>query len=231
MSTITPFEHRVGRLALPLAWFGLVAGQFHAMARHQTVDGRADLDSPLVSFWSDPARKLFSPLLDWADPDLVYLTWGKIWLPVFVGVTLCAFAVHRHRRPVGFERIAWRVTLAGLVGACLSVAGEYWTSWASYNDAIIDGVFPLTILAMVTTVIGSTMLGISLLRRGFRPRTPAVLLAAMIPSLVLIVSVTSQGSVILPIAFAFGILGRRLAAGEPVQPSRPRAKAAVSRRA
>jgi hypothetical protein len=216
MPSITPNERLIGRLALPLAWFALVAGQFHAMARHQTADGRSDLDSSLVSAWSDPARDVFRPLLDWADPDIVYVTWGKIWLPVFIGLTLCAFAVHRHRHPVGFEKIAWRVTLTGYVLACVSVAAEYWTSWTSYHSGIVDGVFPFTIVAMLTTVIGSTMLGISLLRRGFRPRTPAILLAAMIPGLVVISSVTSMGSVILPASFAFGILGRRLAAGASV---------------
>lgn len=230
MSSITPNERLIGRLALPLAWFALVAGQLHAMARHLTEDGRSDLDSSLVSSWSDPARDVFSPLLDWADPDIVYVTWGKIWLPVFVVMTLCAFAVHRHRRPVGFERTAWRVALTGYVAACVSVAVEYWTSWTSYHAGIVDGFFPVTILAMLTTVIGSTMLGISLWRRGFRPRSAAILLAAMVPGLVVISSVTSMGSVILPASFAFGILGRRLATGS-VQPAQEPFRTVVSRRA
>mgnify|MGYP006951241990 CR=1 FL=1 len=66
------------------------------------------------------------------------------------------------------------------------------------------------------TIVGSTFLGIALLRRGMRPRLPAWLLALSIPSLVVISMVTSLGNVVLPIMFAFGILGRRLAA-EPVQ--------------
>jgi hypothetical protein len=40
-------------------------------------------------------------LLTRADPDLVYLTYGKIWLPVFAAFTLCAFVVHQLRRPAG----------------------------------------------------------------------------------------------------------------------------------
>ena len=214
----TARERGIGRLAWAMAWVGLVAGQFHAMARHQTVDGKEDLQLWTTRVWSDPGRKLFAPLLDWASPDIVYLTWGKIWLPVFVAMTLCAFVVHRRRHPVGFETWAWRVALSGYVVACVSVAGEFWTSYGTYHRAIVDGVFPLTILAMLTTVIGSTMLGISLLRRGFRPRVPAVLLSLTVPGLVVISMVTSQGSVVLPIAFAFGILGRRIAA-EGSQPS------------
>jgi hypothetical protein len=194
-----------------MAWVGLVAGQVHAMARHQTTDGKADLQMWTTRVWSDPGRKLFTPLLDWASPDVVYATWGKIWLPAFLAFTLCAFVVRRRRNPRGFEKWAWRVALAGYVGACVSAAGEYWTSWASYHAGIVDGFFPVTVLAMLTTVVGSTMLGISLLRRGFRPRTPAVLLALMIPALAVIIQVTSQGNAALPVMFAFGILGRKLA--------------------
>lgn len=207
-------QRRIGRIAWAMAWFGLVAGQVHAMARHQTADGKGDLGLPLTRLWSDPARHAFRPLLDWADPDLVYVTWGKIWLPVFLAFTLCAFVVHRRRRPVGFERWAWRVALTGYVAACASVAGEYWTSYATPHQAIVDGLFPLTVLAMLTTLVGSTALGISLLRRGFRPRTPAVLLALAIPEMIAITQITSMGSVALPIAFAFGMLGRRIAAEE-----------------
>jgi hypothetical protein len=218
-------QRRIGRFAWAMAWFGLVAGQFHAMARHQTKDGKGDLTLWTTRVWSDPGRKLFSPLLDWASPDVVYVTWGKIWLPVFLAFTLCAFLVHRRRRPVGFERWAWRVALTGYVGATVSVAGEYWTSYATPHQAIIDGLFPLTVLAMLTTLVGSTMLGIALLRRGFRPRTPAVLLALAIPEMIAITQVTSMGSVALPMAFAFGILGRRLAAEE----ARPAMLAAPAR--
>jgi hypothetical protein len=122
-----------------MAWFGLVAGQVHAMARHQTADGKGDLHMPLTRLWSGPARKLFSPLLDWASPDVVYVTWGKIWLPVFVAFTLCAFIVHHRRQPIGFERWAWRVALTGYVGMCVSVAVEYWTSYAKRLPAAPPG--------------------------------------------------------------------------------------------
>ena len=216
-------QRRIGRYAWLMAWFGLVAGQFHAMARHLTADGKEDLDMATTRFWSDPGRKLFAPLLDWADPDIVYVTWGKVWLPVFLAFTLCAFVVHRRRQPQGFERWAWRVALTGYVAATISVTVEYWTSWTSYHEGIVDGFFPVTLLALLVTMIGSTMLGITLLRRGFRPRTPAVLLSAVIPCLILISLVTSQGSAALPIAFAFGMLGRRLTAEAPQRSGVPAA--------
>ena len=203
-------QRRIGRFAWVMAWFGLVAGQLHAMARHQTVDGKGDLAMWTTRVWSDPGRKLFAPLLDWANPDVVYVTWGKIWLPVFLGFTLCAFLVHRRRGPVGFEKWAWRIALVGYVGATASVFAEYWTQWTSVDQGLIDGVFLVTVPFLLITIVGSTLLGISLLRRGFRPLAPAWLLALAIPELVAISTVTSLGNVALPIAFAFGILGRRI---------------------
>ena len=88
-------QRTVGRLAWVAAWIGLVVGQLHALARHNTADGAGDLKLPLTRVWSDPARSALRPLLDWADADTVYLTYGKIWLPVFVAFTLCAIVVRR----------------------------------------------------------------------------------------------------------------------------------------
>jgi hypothetical protein len=205
-------QRRVGRFAWAMAWFGHVAGQFQAMSRHQTADGKTDLDSPLTSSWSDPARDLFQPLLDWADPDVVYVTWGKVWLPVFLAFTLCAFVVRRRRQPVGFEKWAWRIALTGYVGACASVAAEYWSQWTSVDQGVVDAVFVVTAPFLLLTMVGSTLLGIALLRRGMRPALPAWLLTLAIPSLIVISEVTSLGNVALPVMFAFGILGRRIAA-------------------
>src|SRR4051794_7950107 len=211
-------QRRIGRFAWAMAWFGLVAGQVHAMARHQTADGKEDLQMWTTRVWSDPGRKVFAPLLDWADPDVVYLSWGKIWLPVVVAFTLCAFVVRRRRGPIGFEKWAWRIALTGYVGACASTAAEYWTQWTGMNQGLLDAVFLATAPFLLITMVGSTLLGIALLRRRVRPSLPAWLLASTIPGLVVISMVTSLGNVVLPIAFAFGILGRRIA-NESDQPS------------
>jgi hypothetical protein len=161
--------------------------------------------------WAAPAGRALRPLLDWGSPDLVYVTYGKIWLPVFVAFTLCAFVVHRRRRPVGFEKWAWRVALTGYVWACLSVFGDYWTQWTGSYNALFEPSFVIGLPGLLVTLIGSTLLGIALLHNGFRPRASAWLLAVSIPFAVLITQVTSMGSVALPMMFAFGLAGRRLA--------------------
>jgi hypothetical protein len=211
---ISTKERRIGRLAWWLAWVGLVGGQLHALARHNTTDGREDLQNPLTAAWSDPARSALKPLLDWANPDVVYLTYGKIWLPVFVAFTLAAFVVRRHRSPVGFETWAWRIALTGYVWACVSVLGDYWLQWGAHPaEPLLTITFVGGLPGVLLTVLGSSLLGIALLRRGFQPRLSAWLLTLTFPLVFLIDMVTSMGNLALPVAFAFGIAGRGLQPG------------------
>ncbi len=211
-------RRRIGRYAWVMAWVGLVVGQLHALARFATADGREDLELPLTRAWADPAAEALAPLLGWGDPDLVYVTYGKVWFPVFVAFTLAAFVVHRERsaarRLGGFERWTWRVVLTGYVTACLGVFLDYWTQWGGeYNVLFTVGWF-VTLPAFLVTMVGSTVLGTTLLARGFRPWFPALLLAGTFPlAFFVILQVTSMGSAALPIMFAFGLLGRRFAAG------------------
>jgi hypothetical protein len=190
------------------AWVALVAGQLHALARHRTEDGRSDLDSPLVRAWSDPARAALRPLLDWGSPDTVYLTYGKLWLPVFVAFTLAAFAVRRRRTPTGAERWAWRVVLVAYPLACLSVAAEYWTQWGAQDDDLLDVVFLASLPVVLVTMLGSSFLGVVLVRRGLG--AGAWLLALTFPLVFVISAVTSLGNVVLPIVFGFALLLSRV---------------------
>jgi hypothetical protein len=208
----TQAQRRIGRFAWVMAWVALVVGQLHALARHQTADGKEDLDSPLTAFWARPAGDALRPLLDWGSPDTVYLTFGKLWLLVFVAFTLCAFVVRRRREPVGAETWAWRVVLVAYPLACVSVAADYWTQWGAVDDDLLEVTFVASLPIVLTTLLGSSFLGIVLLRRGLR--LPAWLLAMTFPLAFVITAFTSMGNLVLPVAFAFGILGRRVALAE-----------------
>jgi len=211
---------RIGRFAWVMAWVGLVVGQLHALSRFATADGQEDLELPLTAAWAEPTADVLAPLLNWADPDVVYVTYGKIWLPVFLAFTLCAFVVYRRRAPHGFERWAWRAALAAYVLACVGVFLDYWTQWTgNYNGDGIEAWFfgigwLVALPGLLLTLLTSTVLGITLLVKRFRPRLPAVLLAFVIPLAFGILQVTSMGSAALPVMFAFGILGRRVARTE-----------------
>jgi hypothetical protein len=222
-------QRRIGRFAWVMAWVGLVVGQLHALARFATEDGKEDLELPLTSAWAEPAADLLQPLLGWADPDIVYITYGKVWFPVFVAFTLCAFVVYRRRRPAGFEKWAWRAAITAYALASAGVFLDYWTQWTGdYNGDGIEGkLFTLAWLVTVPSflmfLLSSTALGVTLLVKRFRPTLPAVLLALLVPLAIGILQVTSMGSAALPVMFAFGILGRRIARAESTTPQRRQA--------
>lgn len=204
-------QRRIGRAAWVMAWVGLVVGQLHALARVATKDGAGDLDEGYMRLWAEPASTALAPLLDWSSPAVVYLTYGKVWFPVLLAATLAAFVVHRRRSVGGFrgtERWAWRVTRVALVLATIGCFMTYWTQWGPGNERLLDIVFITLIPVLLLTLIASTFLGIVLIRRGVG--LPAWLLASAVPGLFVITEVTSLGNVFLPIAFAFGILGRRI---------------------
>ena len=213
-------ERRIGRFAWVMAWVGLVVGQLHALARFATEDGKEDLELATTAAWAEPAADWFSPLLTWADPDIVYVTYGKIWFPVFVAFTLCAVVTYRRRQPAGFERWAWRLAIGAYALACVGVFLDYWTQWTGdYNGDGIEGAlfsiaWVVTLPGLVFTLLFSTVLGVTLLVKRFRPTLPAVLLAATIPLAFGILQLTSMGSAAIPVMFAFGLLGRRIARAE-----------------
>ncbi len=204
-------QRRIGSLAWVAAWVGLVAGQLHALARFATADGKEDLELPLTAAWAEPAADLLRPLLDWGDPDLVYVTYGKIWCPVFTAFTLCAFVVYHRRRPTGFERWVWRAALTGYVLGCVATFLDYWTQWTGDYNVLFDLGWYVTVPSFLIDLVATTALGVTLLVTRFRPTLPALLLALYIPLAAAILQVTSMGSAALPVMFAFGILGRRIA--------------------
>lgn len=220
-------QRRIGRAAWVLAFVGLVVGQLHALARFATKDGRADLELPLTAAWAEPAADLVDPLLSWADPDTVYLTYGKIWFPVFLAFTLCALVIRRRRQPQGFEKWAWRAAMVGFAVITLGAFLDYWTQLTGYNIVFTAG-WVVTATGLVLTLLGSSLLGAALLRRRFQPMVVPLLLVLTIPLALAIVQVTSLGSVVLPVAFAFGILGRRIAREPEYQTVVPQARVRAS---
>lgn len=201
----------IGRSAWVMAWVALAVGQLHALARFGTDEGNSDLELPLTAAWAEPAMGALSPLLNWGDPDLVYSHYGKVWFPVFLAFTLAAIVVYRRRSPRGLERWAWRLALGGYVVACLGVLLSYWTQWGDDYNALLELGFGVAVVGLLGTLVGSTCLGVTLLLRRDFPVLPSLLLALTFPLAFLILQVTSMGNAALPVVFAFGILGRRLA--------------------
>ena len=199
-------ERRIVGATWLLAWFGLVAGQLHAMSRHATDGGQSDLQAPLTRAWSVPVSEALSPLLTWSDPDTVYVTYGKLWIPVYGAFALCAYVVFTHRNARGLELWGWRLCLTSYTLMTLSIVGDYFTPWMDQSFMFLG--MPSAALGLV----GSPLLGIALLRNGFRPRITAWILILWLPLTIAITQVTSLGSADLPTAFAWAYAGSRLLA-------------------
>lgn len=200
-------ERTIGRAAFVAAGVGTVLAPLHALSRHATAAGKEDLELALTRIWAEPAAERLRPLLDWADPDTVYLTYGKGWLFVFLAAALCAFVVRTKRRPRAVERCGWWIALVGYVLAAASVLGSYWTPWLDESFLF------LAMPGMLLSLLGSTVLGIALVRRGFRPRATAWVLAGWLPLMIALTNVISLGGAAMPMVWAWGIAGRELGRG------------------
>ena len=79
-----------------------------------------------------------------------------------------------------------------------------WTPW-------LDEFFVVTLPFMLIGIIGGLILGIALLRRGFRPRATAVLLTLWLPLFFVLSAVIALGAALLPALWAWAIAGWSLA--------------------
>lgn len=202
---MTEREQLIGRAALLAAVLGTVVAPLHALSRYATEEGRSDLDLPGVRTWAEPARDALLPLLDWADADTVYLTYGKVWVFVLSAATLCAFTVRQQRAPAGAEKWGWRIALPGYVILTASTFGDYWTPYLDESFLFLG------VPGLLLSLLGSTVLGIGLLRRRFATRTAAWLLVTWIPALVAISSLVATGAAVLPVIWAWALAGAAIA--------------------
>ena len=212
-------QARLTRWAWLSALATLVVGQLHALARFQTGDGKADLDLPLTGVWAKPAGRALDPLLSWADPDTVYLTYGKWWMVALGVMAAAAVMVMRLRAPYGAEKWGWRLFIVGNVLLALGAGTYYWGQWTSYNVLEDIGLW-MDLPGALLISIGATTLGIALLRRGARPRLAAVLLLLTIPFLFAISMFTSLGNTGIPVMFAIALLAREATAPRAAVASR-----------
>lgn len=204
-------RRRTARLVWAAFWLGLLGGQLHALSRFATDEGREDLESPVVRAWAEPAAELLSPLLEWGSADLVYVHYGKLWAPVMAAALLAALVVRRGQG-AGAGRVEawwWRAALTGYAVATVGVGLSYWTQWSDQLNPLFMVGFGVATLGLMVTLLGSTGLGVTALRRGRRPVLPWLLLATCLPLGVLIATVTSLGNVVLPVVLAFAVLASR----------------------
>jgi hypothetical protein len=148
-------------------------------------EGAAELETGTVSAWAEPARDLADGLVTFASADRVYATYTQVFALLFPAVLLCAWITRRRRgrSDARLERWGWRIALPGYVlfGIGLAAVAIMLVS-ASASSSILDIAFmPFMLPGIVLSTIGSTVLGIGLLRAGYEPRVTAWLLTFALP--------------------------------------------------
>lgn len=179
-----------------------------ALAYFATEDGASELETSTVDAWAEPARDLADGLLTFASADTVYFTYLKSLMliaPALFGVALAT----RSRRPATAkrsERWGWRIAL---VGYGLLALGVILALPADLPLAI--AFFAFIIPGLVLSTVGSTVLGVALLRASYRPRLTPWLLVFSIPFWLAASDLLGHNSIgLVPIFVAWGVTGWRL---------------------
>lgn len=171
----------VGLYATIAAAAAIVLAPLLALSYFATEEGASELETGTVSAWADPARDLAGGLLTFASADRVYATYTQLLALLLPAIVLCAWAARERRgRPeTRVERWGWRVTLAGYALIALGVgAVSVVLVVASPSSPVTNLVFlPLIVPGILLGTVGSTVLGIRLLRSAYRPRLTSWLLA------------------------------------------------------
>jgi hypothetical protein len=204
----------VGRYAVVAAIIAMLVAPLLALSWFATDGGAEALDGRTVAAWAVPARDALDGLLTWASPDRVYATYLQVFALLFPAVFLCARAVRARGPDAGRgEAWGWRVALVGygiaagglLVGFVVVLFGP--RADVALNVVYLAALLPGTFLS----VIGSSWLGIALLRHRFTPAATAWLLTLALPSMLVLPEVLGHNSLgMVPLVVAWGVAGARL---------------------
>lgn len=223
-------EHRarlVGLYAAAAAIGAALLAPLLALSYFRVGDGAEELEQGTVSAWADPAGERLDALLTWSSPDRVYSTYVQAMALLFPAVLLCALAVRRTRSaPRGAEKWGWRIALPGYGLALVGIVAAFFTLIpGDSGSGAVNAVFlGLMVPGMLITTIGSTVLGIGLLRAGYAPRLAAWLLALALPFQLVGTGVVGHNSVgMVPLFVAWGVAGLALARGAADHPADARA--------
>jgi hypothetical protein len=216
----------IGLYAVVAAAVAAVVAPLLALSYLATSGGVDQLQNPTVSAWAVPGRDLAGGLLTWASPDRVYGTYWLLFYPLFAATFLCARAVHARRPPDAgpLERWGWRLALVGYaLGPIMGLAAIAVIIIGSADNIVIDVAFvALMVPGLLIDAIGSTVLGIALLRKSYRPRITAWLLALAFPSVLVISSLLGNFSLgLLPVLVGWAVTGWGLWRAKTPEGSQP----------
>lgn len=180
---------RAGLYAAVAAVLAFVVSPLLAMSYFATPEGADELETASVAAWAEPGADLAAGLLTFASPEGVYVTYSLVMLALVPAILVGALAVRARRpRPFGrLERWGWRLAL---IGYTLFTLGLATVSLLALGDLGMTGVVDIAFVSMMipgllVSLIGSTVLGIALLRNRYRPPVTGWLLALSFPAWIL----------------------------------------------
>lgn len=179
----------------------VLASPLLAMAYHATADGAEFGEPAVVQAWTEPARQALGPLLEFARPELVYQVYGLVLSVSALGLVCAALALARARRGRDRrgERVCRRVATAGyglmVVGTLVTfVVPEGGLANLAYLGLLVPG--------MLATLLGTTAVGVTMLRRRVGPPVARVLLTAAVPGFAAVSTVGGHNAVGMAFVFA-----------------------------
>lgn len=121
--------------------------------------------------WLRSLEPELGSLLTFAAPETVYELYGKIFNLVYLLILPAVFGLHHLHRGANSrkELRAFRVLVGGLIATSIGVAGDYWANGIG---------FPITVLGLLTVIVGTTLYGAATLRGGVLPPWSSWLLVA-----------------------------------------------------
>lgn len=193
---------RCGLAAVVVALASILLAPLNALARLQTKP--SELADEMVSWWAEPALRVLGPsLLDFAGPDTVYMTYGMFYAVAVAAVLACMLCARSLRpRPLSWtERWGWRLALAGYAVMFLGFVAFYWLRVGG------DAGYLVVLFGMLLCVPGNILLGIGLLRGGFRPRFAACVMLLDLPLSIGLVEISTQALGMWTMTLAWGVVG------------------------
>lgn len=219
---------RWGGLAAMLGGIvGILYAPFYALAYFATEDGAESLEAPWVAAWAGVLRPALEPLLTFAPPEVVYLTYGKCFSFMVFGWMAGLLALHaRQAASVGrLEKWGFRVAFTGTVLGTLGGIGAYWIGsvwWGAVDISFMAFLVPMLLIVGV----GFPLFGIGTLRTKAAPKLGAwLLIVGGLPGMIVLNIVLGQLTLaLMPVNLAWIVLGYALFS-EKVAPARQPAPA------
>lgn len=123
--------------------------------------------------WAQLVEPLVTPFIGFGTPGEVYATYGKAFFPVYLLFLIGLVSLHAHisGRAGRLERRGFQVALLGLVMNLIGNIGDYWLGEEVLHQPLWGISFVIgTMLGTLVYMVGSVLLGISILWTRVLPR-------------------------------------------------------------